>query len=152
MSWEHRSQRADALRRSAAAALVAVALAACAAPLTRDQIAALDYGPRPENYAQIVRAFLQPGLVEPEFARIEFKNEPRPLYQEQAFLYERGYGWAVCALVTDKDRRGAYPDPYPMVFYLRGDKVAAVNGDGLERAAGVDYAAQQCKALGYDPS
>lgn len=152
MSWEHRSPRADALRRGAAVTLAVCALAACAAPLTRAQIAALDYGPRPENYAQIVRAFLQPRLVEPEFARIEFKNEPWPLYQEQAFLHERGYGWAVCALVTDKDRRGAYPDSYPMVFYLRDDEVAAVNGDGLERAAGVDYAAQQCRALGYDPS
>lgn len=149
MSWEHRSPRAEALRGTAAAALAA--LAACAAPLTRDQIATLDYGPRPENYAQVVRDFLQPRLVEPEFARIEFKTEPRPLYQEQALLHERGYGWAVCALVTEKDRRGAYPDPYPMVFYLRGDKVAATNGGGLERAAGADYAAQQCKALGYDP-
>ncbi len=151
MSWERRLPRADALGRTAAVALVAAAFGGCAAELTREQVAALDYGPRPENYAQIVRDFLRPKLIEPEFARIEFKTEPRPMYQAQALLRERGYGWAVCALVTDKDRRGAYPDPYPMVFYLRGDKVVAVNGDALERAAGAEYAAQQCKILGYDP-
>ena len=74
MSWEHRSQRADALRRTAAVTLVAAALGACAAPLTREQIAALDYGPRPENYAQIVRAFLQPRLAEPEFVRVRSES------------------------------------------------------------------------------
>ena len=132
--------------------LAAVSLAACQSPPpSREEIAALDYGPRPENYEQVARDYLETRLVAPEFAIIQFKTEPRPLYQKNAvFWRDRQYGWAICLMVRDKDRRGAYEEPYPMVLYLRGGKVVAANGDGLERAAGVRYAHEQCAALGYE--
>ncbi len=132
--------------------LAAVSLAACQSPPpSREEIAALDYGPRPENYEQVARDYLETRLVAPEFAIIQFKTEPRPLYQKNTvFWRDRQYGWAMCVMIRDKDRRGAYEEPYPMVLYLRGGKVVAANGDGLERAAGVRYAHEQCAALGYE--
>jgi hypothetical protein len=132
--------------------IAVVSLAACQSPPpTREEIAALDYGPRPENYEQIVRDYLRTALVAPEFAIVQFKTGPRPLYQKNAvFFRDRQYGWAVCVTIRDKDRRSAYEEPYPMVLYLRGGKVVAANGDGLERAAGVRYAHEQCAALGYE--
>jgi len=131
-------------------AVLVASLGACQAPLTRESIAALDYGPRPDDYEKIVRDYLQPRLVEPVYARIELKTEPKPLYQKEALALARDHGWAVCAMITDKDRRGAYEPPYPMVFYIRDGKVAATNGNGLERAAGVRYAEAQCRELGYE--
>jgi len=131
--------------------LAVVSLAACQSPLpTREEIASLDYGPRPENYEKIVRDHLRTRLVEPDFAMIQFKTEPRPLYQRNTVLRDRQYGWAVCVMVNDKDRRGAYEGFYPMVLYIRGGKVVAANGDGLERAAGVRYAHAQCGELGHE--
>lgn len=140
------------MRRRATLFLAAltVSLGACQAPLTREQIDALDYGLRPDAYERIIGDYLEPRLVEPLYARIEIKTEPKPLYQKEALARERGYGWAVCAMITDRDRRGSYEPPYPMVFYIRDGKVAATNGNGLERAAGVRYAEAQCKELGYE--
>jgi len=126
-------------------------LAACQAqPLSREDQAGLDYGPRPEGYEKIVRDYLRTRLVEPDFALIEFKAEPAPLYQKETVLRDRRYGWAVCVMINDKDPRGAYEGYYPMVLYIREGKVVAANGDGLERAAGVRYAHAQCRELGYE--
>jgi len=138
--------------RFLAATWVALALlAACQSPpLTRDELAALDYGPRPEGYEKIVRDYLRTRLVEPDFALIELKAGPKPLYQREAVLRHRQHGWAVCVMINDKDGRGAYEGFYPMVLYIREGKVVATNGDGLERAAGVRYAHAQCRELGYE--
>jgi len=119
-------------------------------PLSREELAALDYGPRPEGYEKIVRDYLRTRLVEPDFALIEFKAGPTPLYQKDTVLREHKYGWAACVMINDKDRRGAYEGFYPMVLYIREGKVVAANGDGLERAAGARYAHAQCRELGYE--
>jgi hypothetical protein len=67
------------------AALAAVALLGCQSPpLTGEQIAALDYGPRPQNYEKIVRDYLNGRLNEPGFAVIEFRAGPSPLYQRES--------------------------------------------------------------------
>jgi len=135
----------------AAGSTTLVSLAGCQSPpLTREELAALDYGPRPEDHEKIVRDYLRTRLVEPDFALIEFKAGPAPLYQKETILRERQYGWAACVMISDKDRRGAYEGPYPMVLYIREGRVVAANGDGLERAAGVRYAHASCKELGYE--
>ena len=138
--------------RFLAATWVALALlAGCQSPLpTREELAVLDYGPRPEDYEKIVRDHLRTRLVEPDFALIEFKAGPKPLYQKETVLRARQYGWAVCVMINDKDQRGAYEGFYPMVLYIRDGKVVAANGDGLERAAGVRYAHASCRDLGYE--
>jgi len=136
---------------SATAVLAVLLLAACqSAPLTREQIAALDYGPRPDDYQKIVREYLSARLEEPQFALLEFKAGPKPLYQREALLKERQYGWAVCVMINDKNQRGAYAGFYPMVIYIRHGKVVAANGGGLEQAAGVRYAHAGCRELGYE--
>ncbi len=135
----------------AATSIALASLAGCQSlSLTREELAALDYGPRPGDYEKIVRDYLRTRLVEPDFALIEFKAGPKPLYQKKAILRDRQYGWAVCALINDKDRRGAYEGFYPMVFYIRDGKVVAASGDALERAAGVRYAHASCGELGYE--
>jgi hypothetical protein len=128
-----------------------VLLAGCQSPaLSGEELAALDYGPRPEGYEKIVRDYLRTRLMEPEFALVEFKAGPAPLYQKETLSRERQYGWAVCAMISDKDVHGIYRGFYPAVFYIRGGKVVAANGDGLERAAGVRYAHARCRELGYE--
>ena len=139
------------MRLLAAISIAVTLLAGCQSqPLSREELAALDYGPRPEDYEKIVRDYLRIRLMEPDFALIEFKAGPKPLYQKESLLRERQYGWAVCVLINDKDRRGAYEGFYPAVLYIRDGKVVAANGDGLERAAGVRYAHAQCRELGYE--
>ena len=132
-------------------ALAIISFAACQSPSpTREELAALDYGPRPDHYEKIVRDYLQTRLVEPAFALVEFKAGPKPLYQRETVLRHWQYGWAVCVMINDKDRRGAYEGFQPMVLYIREGTVVAANGDGLERAAGLRYAHAACKELGYE--
>jgi len=149
-----RARRAlrDALSGRAAAALIALALLpGCQSqPLTSEQIAALDYGPRPENYRQIVRDYLDSRLNDPRFAVVEFKAGPAPLYQRDTLSRERQYGWAVCVMVNERDPRGAYLGFRPLVVYIRAGKVVALDGGGLEWAAGLRYAHAQCSRLGYE--
>jgi hypothetical protein len=134
-----------------AAALALACLAGCQSPpLPPEQIAALDYGPRPENYENLVREYLRPRLNEPAFALIEFKAGPSPLYQTQTLWRERQYGWAVCVMVSERDQRGTYGEVYPLVIYIRQAKVVAADGGRLERAAGLRYAHAQCSKLGYE--
>ena len=136
-------------RRLAAAVVTLASLAACQSPpLSPEQIAALDYGPRPQNYEQLVRDYLQARMNDPSFALIEIKAGPAPLYQTDTFSRERQHGWAVCVMVNQRDPRGFYAG-YPMVIYIRNGKVVANDGGGLERAAGVGYASAQCAKLGY---
>jgi hypothetical protein len=135
----------------ATATIAFALLAACqSSPLTREQIAALDYGARPENFEQITRDYLRPRLNEPSYALIEIKAGPAPLYQNDAVMRERQYGWAVCAMVSERNARGGYYDPYPIVVYIRRGEAVAANGGALERAMGLRYAHEQCRQLGYE--
>jgi hypothetical protein len=138
------------VRAFAALWLPLALLAGCQSPpLSPEKIAALDYGPRPEAYQTIVRDYLRPRLSEPNFALIEFKAGPAPLYQKDTLLRDRQYGWAVCVMINERDPRGAY-DAYPMVVYIRGGKVVAADGGALENALGRRYAHAQCAQLGYE--
>jgi len=129
------------------AAIALVLFAGCQSPpLSPEEIAALDYGPRPEAYESIVRDYLRPRLSEPDFALIEFKAGPAPLYRKG----ERHYGWAVCVMINDRDPRGVYNGFYPMVVYIRGGKVVAADGGALESAIGLRNADAQCAQLGYE--
>jgi len=139
------------MKRFAAASIALAILTGCqSAPLSPEQIAALDYGPRPDDYEKIIRGYLGPRLSEPDFALIEFRAGPTPLYQRDTLSRDRQHGWAVCVMINDRDQRGTYPGAYPMVVYIRGGQVVAADGGGLERAAGLRYAHAQCKRLGYE--
>lgn len=133
------------------AALVAPLLfAACQSPpFTAEQIAALDYGPRPDDYEKVVQDYLKARLNDPSFALIEIKAGPAPLYQRDTLSRERQYGWAVCVMVNEREQRGGYTGFYPVVVYIRAGNVVARDGGALERAAGLSYAHAQCARLGY---
>ena len=86
------------IRILAAVSIAVVSLAGCQSPPpTREEMAALDYGPRPENYEQIVQDYLRTALVAPEFAIVQFKAGPRPLYQKNAVFFETGNTAGRCA-------------------------------------------------------
>jgi hypothetical protein len=135
----------------AAASIALAILAGCqSAPLSSEQIAALDYGPRPEDYEKIVRGYLRTQLNEPDYAVIEFRAGPAPLYQRDTLSRKREHGWAVCVTINERDPRGTYAGSYPIVVYIRGGQVVAADGRSLERAIGLRYAHAQCKQLGYE--
>src|SRR5215831_12532004 len=71
-----------ALSSRLAALLLFASLAGCQSPpFTPEQIAAFDYGPRPDNYETLVRDYIRSRVNDPTFALIEIKAGPAPLYQ-----------------------------------------------------------------------
>jgi hypothetical protein len=130
-------------------ALAAVLAAACApAPVTPNETAGLDYGPRPTRYQEEIRSYLKLRLTDPKDAIVEFRTEPQQTYQRKVGFRDMHYGWAVCVWVNDKNRSGAYSGYYPMTVFLRHEKIVQVNGGPDDFGIGAEYARRQCEQLG----
>lgn len=131
-------------------AVLAVAALApgCKNPPTQSEMAAYNYGPRPENYQTLIRDYLQPKLPDPAGAIVEFKAGPRELFQQDTAWRSLQYGWGVCVVINEKNARGAYDGPYPMVFFIRDGKIVAVNGGSDDNVVGWRYARTGCNELG----
>ena len=118
-------------------------------PPTREQTESVNYGPKPDNYQQIVRDYLRNRLTDPTAAILDFKAGPTQMYQKDAVVRDLQFGWAVCAMVNDKNTRGAYTGFYPAVYFIRNGKVVASNGGPGDGPVGTQFARRQCKELGY---
>ncbi len=82
----------------------------CKSPPTQEEMAAHDYGPRPENYEKIIRDYLWNKLLDPGNAIVEFKAGPKQLYQQETALRPHQWGWGVCVWINDKNMRGGGAD------------------------------------------
>ncbi len=135
--------------RLAVISILAAILAACAAPVTKEETAGLDYGPKPTRWQDEVKSYLKLRLTDPKDAIVEFRTEPKIMLQKDSPLRDRQYGWAVCVWVNDKNRSGAYEGFYPMTVFLRNEKIVAVNnGPDDFGIIGAQFARQQCDELG----
>ena len=128
---------------------ISLLAAACApAPVTKEETAGLDYGPRPVRYQDEIRSYLAVRLTDPKSAIIEFRTEPQQMYQRQVALRPMHYGWAVCVWVNDKNSAGAYSGFYPMTVFIRNEKIVQVNSGPDDFGIGAQYARSQCEQLG----
>ena len=130
---------------------LAIALGGCdTTPPSKEEKESVNYGPKPDNYQDIIRDYLRPRLTDPTAAIIDYKAGPTHLYQKDAVVRDLQFGWAVCAMVNDKNTRGAYTGFYPAVYFIRNGKVMASNGGPGDGTVGTQFARRQCKELGYD--
>jgi hypothetical protein len=137
------------MRLALTALLAAALLAACApAPVTKEETAGLDYGPRPVRWQDEVRSYLKVRLTDPTAAIVEFRTEPQQMYQRKVWPRDMHYGWAACVWVNDKNTSGAFAGFYPMVFFFRHEKIVQVNGGPDDFGLGAQYARSQCAELG----
>jgi hypothetical protein len=129
--------------------VVMMLLAGCDTTVTKQEMASVDYGPRPEHWKEEIRGYLGIRLTDPTAAIVDFRNEPQQLFQKKTLVREQQWGWAVCVWVNDKNRAGAFDGFYPMSFVLRNDKIVAVNGGPDDaNVIGARYAHEQCAQLG----
>ena len=137
-----------ALRILALIGAATILAAGCKNPPTQEEMAAYNYGPRPDNYEQLIRDYLQPKLSDPAGAIVEFKAGPRELFQQETALRPLQYGWGVCVWINEKTPKAAYEGAYPMVFFIRDGKIAAVNGGSDDNVIGWRFARTGCNELG----
>jgi hypothetical protein len=132
-------------------AAMALLLGGCdTSPPTKEQLDSVNYGPKPDNYQQIIRDFLRNRLTDPTAAIIDFKAGPTEMYQKDTVVRDLQFGWAVCVMVNDKNPRGAYEGFTPGVYFIRNGKVVAHNGGPDDGPIGAKFARDQCKKLGYE--
>jgi hypothetical protein len=132
-------------------AAMALLLGGCdTSPPTKEQLDSVNYGPKPDNYQQIIRDFLRNRLTDPTAAIIDFKAGPTEMYQKDTVVRDLQFGWAVCVMVNDKNTRGAYEGFTPGVYFIRNGKVVAHNGGPDDGPIGAKFARDQCKKLGYE--
>jgi len=122
----------------------------CAMPqVSKEEAAAVNYGPKPLHWQETIRGYLGMRLTDPKSAIVEFRTEPKQLYQRQVALDPAQHGWAVCVWVNDKNRQGAYDGFRPMTFFIRNEKVVWANNDPDHQSPLYDeYARRQCAQLG----
>ena len=131
------------------ALLLATALLGCDTTVRRDEMKSVEYGPKPERWREEIRSYLGIRLTDPKEAIVEFRTEPKVMFQKDSGLRARQYGWAVCVWVNDKNRSGNYEGFYPMTVFLREEQIVAVNnGPDDFGVIGAQYARQQCAELG----
>ena len=104
------------------------AVSGCVTPVTKEEMATADYGPKPLNYQDEIKSYLSLRLTDPKDAIVEFRAGPQQLYNRGTPVRGEQYGWGVCVWVNDKNKQGAYDGFYPMSFVLRNEKIVAVNG------------------------
>ena len=137
------------MRRIVLAGALAGALLGCDTTVRRSEMQAFDYGPKPAHWREEVRSYLDLRLTDPKSAVVEFRTEPKIMFQKESPLRARQFGWAVCVWINDKNRSGAYDGFYPMTVFLRNEKIVAVNnGPDDFGVVGAQYARQQCAELG----
>jgi hypothetical protein len=125
------------------------ALLGCDTAVRREEAQSVDYGPKPERWREQIRSYLDIRLTDPKSAVVEFRTEPKHLYQRDTAVRARQYGWATCVWVNDKNREGNFDGFYPMTFFIRDEKIVAVNnGPDDFGIVGARYAREQCELLG----
>jgi hypothetical protein len=126
-----------------------ITLAGCDTTVRRDEAQSVDYGPKPQRWREEIRSYLDLRLTDPKTALVEFRSEPKHLYQRDTVARARQYGWAACVWVNDKNKEGNYDGFYPMTFFIRDEKIVAVNnGPDDFGVIGARYAREQCELLG----
>ena len=137
------------MKRLVTLMLTLAAIAGCDTTVTKQEMDTANYGPKPVNYQDEIRSYLKLRLTDPKDAIVEFRSEPKILYQRGTPVRGEQYGWGVCVWVNDKNRRGVFEGFYPMSFVLRDEKIVAVNGGPDDSGVvGTRYAREQCAQLG----
>ena len=130
-------------------AVMVLFLAACNTPVTKQEMSAVEYGPAPTRWKEEIQSYLSIRLVDPKEAVVEYRSEPKQIFQRKTVVRDQQYGWGVCVWVNDKNKQGKFEGFYPMSVILRDEKIVAVNnGPDDFGAIGARYAREQCAQLG----
>jgi hypothetical protein len=123
-------------------------LVACDTTVKQEEMSGINYGPKPTRWREEIKSYLDLRLPNPKDSVVEFRSEPRQLYQRDTLVRERQFGWAACVWVNEM-KDGKLAGFYPMTFFIREEKIVAVN-NGPDDAGVVAsrYAREQCAQLG----
>jgi hypothetical protein len=101
-------------------------------------------GPIPDDYQEIVRAYMDGILIDPESARYSGWRVPkRGTVQDYFGRYVTG--WKVCAEVNAKNRFGGYTGKQLHFFLIHGGKVVVRKGGHRPGTVGEQDVCKLCE-------
>lgn len=116
------------MRQVLACLALATMLVGCAIAPSQQELASADYGSYPSDYEQVIKSFMQSVLKDPESARYQFLNAPKPGWNA---LGSKKYGFVVCANINAKNSYGGYVGNRMSYFMIKNGRVIdASHGDG----------------------
>jgi len=80
-----------------------------------------DFGPKPENVEELIKAWAADNLKDPESARFSKLTQPRKEWM--VVNLQPFYGWSVCVDITAKNSYGGYVGANTYWFLLRDGKI-----------------------------
>ena len=130
------------------ASIFAMILAGCQTGVSKEELASVNYGPKPDGWQQEIRSYLGIRVPDASTMQIQYKSEPQQMVQKETAVRDRQWGWATCVFVDENHPKG-YQGLYPMTFFFRDNKIVAVNGGPDDaNVIGGRYAREQCERLG----
>jgi hypothetical protein len=100
--------------RILALVLLSVTLAACDTTVSKKEMSSVDYGPEPTRWKEEIRSYLAIRLTDPKDAIVEYRTEPKQIFQRKTPVRDKHWGWGVCVWVNDRTRPApghfAFPD------------------------------------------
>ena len=96
------------MKRAILALAVASLVSGCAIGPTPQQGANADYGNYPENYEQVVRAYYDQILKDPESVRYRGFTQPVKYWVKAGWGAQPIYGYLTCVTLNAKNAYGAY--------------------------------------------
>jgi hypothetical protein len=121
------------------ATLLAALLASCSTGAP--DVASI--GPKPANYAEIVKGGIKTVFFDPYSIRDAEISEPFPGGTAINYSFESGEGWVVCVRANAKNRLGAYVGLQETAFIIR-------NGSIVHRVE-PPIASMHCSGAHYTP-
>jgi len=100
---------------------------------------AYEYGPRPENYEKLIRDYFSINFSIPATRSSSSRPDPNSSSSRKR-LSAPAIRLGRLRVDHRQDRRDAYDDPYPMVFFIRNGKIVAANGGADDNVIGWRYA------------
>jgi len=88
---------------------------------SQEEINNANYGPYPENYEEIVKAFYFERLFDPYSAKYRFFNKPIKYWDKSS--NKNYFGYVVCGGVNAKNRFGAYVGEQVFFFIINSGKI-----------------------------
>lgn len=116
------------------------ALSGCATPPTAQELARLDYGPYPDNYEQIVRAYFDRNLKDPSSLQLR-DGIPAPTQAWSKFMGDLKAGYKICVTYNAKNSYGAYTGYSTEYFLIKNGEIidAVDNTERLRATVGWKY-------------
>lgn len=131
------------MKRKLLASVALCLLAGCATPPpTANEFATADFGELPGDYHEIIKAYMQSRLKDPESARYDFTRSPGKVWMGNPG--NRTYGWAACAGINAKNSYGGYTGPQTHYFVIKSGTVVHMYSGGASDSIAEAVAQKLC--------